>query len=139
MIGNGIPEKPEGRKENRMKRTILCLSFDEIVSASRRSALEEAGYTVIATTQAADALELLSSVAFDLMIVGHRFSAGDKHKLAAEAREQGIPVLLICGASADAEVPVDVRVYALEGIAGMVGAVARLLPQVSAAATARAA
>jgi DNA-binding NtrC family response regulator len=122
-----------------MKRTILCLSFDEPVSASRRSALEEAGYTVIATTQAADALELLSSVAFDLMIVGHRFSAADKHKMAAEARERGIPVLLICGASADAEVPADVRVYALEGIGGMVTAVAKLLPPIYKAATARAA
>ncbi len=119
-----------------MKRTILCLSFDEIVSASRRSALEAAGYTVIATTRTVDALEMLSSVAFDLMIVGHRFAAADKHKLAAEAREKGIPVLLICGASADAEVPADVRVYALEGIAGMVAAATKLLP---AAVTARAA
>ena len=122
-----------------MKRTILCLSFDEPVSTSRRSALEQAGYTVIATTQAADALELLSSVAFDLMIVGHRFSAADKHNLAAEAREKGIPVLLICGASADAEIPADLRVYALEGIAGMVAAEAELLPPIYKAATARAA
>ncbi len=112
-----------------MKKTILCLSFDEIVSASRRSALEEAGYTVIVTTRTADALEMMASVGFDLMIVGHRFSAADKHKLAAEAREKGIPVLLICGASADAEVPADVRVYALEGLAGMVAAVAKLLPK----------
>lgn len=119
-----------------MKRTILCLSFDEIVLASRRSALQEAGYTVIATTRTADALEMLSSVAFDLMIVGHRFSVADKHKLAAEAREKGIPVLLICGASSDAEVPADVRVYALEGIAGMVAALTKLLP---AAVTPRAA
>ena len=122
-----------------MKRTILCLSFDEIVSATRRSALQEAGYTVIATTQAADALELLSSVAFDLMIVGHRFAAADKHKLTAEAREKGIPVLLICGGSTDAEVPADVRVYALEGIGGMVSTVAKLLPTTSATVTARAA
>jgi DNA-binding NtrC family response regulator len=139
MIENGLPGKPEGRKETDMKRTILCLSFDEIVSASRRSALEEAGYAVIATTQAADALELLSSVAFDLMIVGHRFSAADKHKLAAEARDKGIPVLLICGASADVDVPADARVYALEGIAGMVATVAKLLSRTFAVSTARAA
>lgn len=122
-----------------MKRTILCISFDKPVSTSRRSALEEAGYTVIAATCVADALEMLSSVVFDLMIVGHRFSAADKHKLAVEAREKGIPVLLICGASADAEIPADVRVYALEGIAGMVAAVAELLPPIYKAATARAA
>jgi|SRR6185437_5980375 len=122
-----------------MKRTILCLSFDEIVSANRRSALEEAGYTVIAITRAADALELLSSVAFDLLIIGHRFCAVDKHNLAAEARVKGIPVLLICGASADAEIPADARVYALEGIADMVAAAAKLLPPIYKAATARAA
>lgn len=122
-----------------MKRTILCLSFDETVSASRRAALEETGYTVVATTQIADALEILSSVDFDLMIIGHRFPAADKLKLAVEAREKGIPVLLICGASSDAEIPADVRVYALEGIAGLVSTVAMLLPKTSAAATARAA
>jgi DNA-binding response OmpR family regulator len=119
-----------------MKRTILCLSFDETVSASRRVALEEAGYTVIATTRIADALEILSSVAFDLMIVGHRFPAADKHKLAAEAREKGIPVLLICGATPDAEIPADVRVYALEGTAGMVSTVAMLFPKAAKAAVA---
>jgi len=122
-----------------MKRTILCLSFDEIVSASRRSALEQAGYVVIATTKVADALEMLASVAFDLIIIGHRFSTADKHRLAAEGREKGIPVLLICGASADAEVSAEVRVYALEGIEGMMAAVAKLLPTTSAAAPARAA
>jgi len=122
-----------------MKRTILCLSFDEIVSASRRSTLEQAGYVVIATTKVADALEMLASVAFDLIIIGHRFSTADKQKLAAEAREKGIPVLLICGASADAEVSAEVRVYALEGIEGMMAAVAKLLPTTSAAAPARAA
>jgi len=122
-----------------MKRTILCLSFDEIVSASRRSTLEQAGYVVIATTKVADALEMLASVAFDLIIIGHRFSTADKQKLAAEAREKGIPVLLICGASADAEVSAEVRVYALEGIEGMMAAVAKLLPTTSAVAPARAA
>jgi len=122
-----------------MKRTILCLSFDEIVSASRRSTLEQAGYVVIATTKVADALEMLASVAFDMIIIGHRFSTADKHRLAAEARHNGIPVLLICGASADAEVSAEVRVYALEGIEGMMAAVAKLLPTTSAAAPARAA
>lgn len=101
--------------------------------------MEKAGYTVIAATRVADVPEMLRSVVFDLMIIGHRFSAADKHKLAAEAREKGIPVLLICGASADAEIPADVRVYALEGIAGMVAAVDKLLTPICKAATARAA
>ncbi len=122
-----------------MKRTILCVSFDETVSASRRAALEEAGYTVVATTQSADAIQLLSSVRFDLMIVGHRFSVSDKHTLAVEAREKGTPVVLICGAAADVDIPADVRVYALEGIAGLVGAVVKTLPKTPATAVARAA
>ena len=111
-----------------MKRTILCVSFDQTVSASRKTALEEAGYTVVATTQVPDALQMLSSVGFDLIIVGHRFTPADKHKLSSHARENGTPVLLICGAAADAEIPADVRVYALEGTAGLVAKVAKLLP-----------
>jgi DNA-binding response OmpR family regulator len=117
-----------------MKRTILCVSFDETVAASRRAALEEAGYAVVTTTQIAEALELLSSVGFDLIVVGHRFSTSDKHKLAAEARERGTSVLLICGAAADTQIPADSRVYALEGSAGLVSAVGNLLPASPAAA-----
>jgi DNA-binding NtrC family response regulator len=122
-----------------MKKTILCVSYDETVSASRRAALEEAGYTVVATTQAAEALQLLSSVGFDLMIVGHRFAIADKHKLAAEAREKGTPMVLICGAAADVDIPADIRIYALEGTAGLVATVAKLLPKTPVTAPARAA
>ena len=120
-----------------MKKTILCVSYDETVSGSRRTALEEAGYTVVATTKTADALQMLASVGFDLMIVGHRFSIADKYKLAAEARENGTPMVLICGASAETDIPADVRVYALEGTAGLVSLVAKLVPAMPAAAAAR--
>lgn len=122
-----------------MKKTILCVSYDETVSASRRAALEEAGYTVVATTKTADALQMLASVGFDLMIVGHRFSMADKYKLAAEARENGTPVVLVCGAAADVDIPADARVYALEGTAGLVEAVAKTLPKTPATAASRAA
>lgn len=116
-----------------MKTTILCLSFDKTVSASRKAVLEEAGYTVVASTTVPDALQMLSAVSFDLLIVGHRFSSTDKHKLTAQARETGTPVLLICGASAEADIPADLRVYALEGTTGLVAAVARVLPAKTAA------
>lgn len=116
-----------------MKTTILCLSFDKTVSTSRKAALEEAGYTVVASTTVPDALQILSAVSLDLMIVGHRFSSADKHKLAAQARETGTPVLLICGASAEVDIPADLRVYALEGTTGLVAAVARVLPAKTAA------
>ncbi|HEU5335513.1 MAG TPA: response regulator [Terriglobales bacterium] len=117
-----------------MKRTILCLSFDQTVSASRRAALEQAGYTVVAATGVPDALQMLSSVSFDLLIVGHRFSSADKHNLAVQAREKSTPVLLISGAAADPDIPADIRVYALEGTAGLVATVAGFLPVTAAAA-----
>ena len=113
-----------------MKKTILCLSFEQAVSAGRRAALEAAGYAVVATTRSADAVEMLSSVAFDLVIIGDSCSASEKRNLAVEAKEKGTPVMLICGAPADAEIPADVRVYAVEGTAGLVSIVANVLPKV---------
>lgn len=115
-----------------MKKTVLCVSFDETVSASRRLVLKEAGYSVAATIRTADALEMLSSVFFDLLVVGHRFPAADKHQLASVAREKGTLVLLICGAAADSDIPADARVYALEGTAGLVAAAFGLLAKMPA-------
>lgn len=117
-----------------MKKTILCACFDETVAASRRAALEEAGYAVVTSIQAADALQMLSSVGFDLLIVGHRFSAADKRRLATAAAANSTPVVLICGASADSEISATVRVYALEGMSGLVDGVARVLPATAATA-----
>lgn len=119
-----------------MKKTVLCVSFDETVSANRRQALEAAGYTVATTTRAADALQMFSSVVFDLLIIGHRISSSDKHALSTAAREKGTPVLLICGASAELEIPADVRVYGVEGTASLVATVDRLLGKGRAAAPA---
>jgi len=122
-----------------MKKTILNVSFDETVAASRQNALEEAGYAVVSTTQVADALQRMASVAFDLLIVGHRFSNSDKRRLSTEARERGTSVLLICGASADSDIPADARVYALEGTAGVISALDGLLHLRSASSAGKAA
>ena len=118
-----------------MKRTILCVCFDETVAAGRKVALEDAGYAVVTSVQPADALQRLASVGFDLLVIGHRFSAADKRRLATAAAATSTPVVLICGASADAEITATARVYALEGTMGLVAAVIRMLP-VAAAATA---
>ncbi len=107
---------------------ILCVSFDKTVSDSRRALLEEAGYAVTAITAPEMAVELLAKEEFDLLIIGHRFAKSDKQRLAAQAREQSkTRVLLVCGASADEDIPADARVYALEGSEGLLAAVKVLL------------
>jgi len=111
------------------ERKVLCVSFDKTVSDSRCAMLRQGGYAVTAITSPDEALELLGREKFDLIIVGHRFPTADKQELAAQAREQWkIPVLLVCGASADTEIPADARVYALEGAGGLLAAVRTLLP-----------
>ncbi len=111
-----------------MQQRILCLSFDKTVSDSRHALLEGAGYTVTGITAPEVAVELLAKEKFDLLIIGHRFAKSDKQQLALQARERSkIPVLLVCGASADEDVPADARVYAIEGSEGLLAAAKRLL------------
>jgi DNA-binding response OmpR family regulator len=108
---------------------VLCVSFDTMVSDGRYAALKETGFHVTTTTRIKEALELLSCKKFDLVIVGHRFSVEDKYVLAVEAKEKSdTPVLLVCGATPDSEVPASARVYALEGNAGLTAAALALLP-----------
>ena len=110
------------------ERRILCVSFDTMVSENRRAALKEAGYDVAATTRVKEALELLSRERFDAVIVGHRFPTEEKYVLAVEAKEKSrTPVLLVCGAARDSEIPATSRVYAVEGSAGLVSALSALL------------
>jgi CheY-like chemotaxis protein len=111
------------------ERKVLCVSFDKTVSDSRCAMLRQGGYAVTAITSTEEALQLLGKEKFDLLVIGHRFPKANKQELASQAREQRrIPVLLVCGASAEAEIPADARVYALEGAAGLLAAVRRLLP-----------
>ena len=109
------------------RRRVLCVSLDKMVSEARSTALKEAGYDVTATTDAKEALELLSLGSFDAVIVGHRFSPEEKYLLAVEAEEKSnTRVILVCGsATRDSEIPAASRVYALEGSEGLLSA---LLP-----------
>jgi len=111
------------------ERKVLCVSFDKTVSDSRCAMLRQGGYAVTAITSTEEALQLLGREKFDLVVIGHRFPKPNKQELAAQAREQRkIPVLLVCGAAAETEIPADARVYALEGAEGLLAAVKRLLP-----------
>lgn len=115
-------------------RKVLCISFDGVVSDSRSSSLREAGYDVTASTSVDGALDLLIHHRFDAVIIGHRFSTNEKYLVAAEAKEKAnTPVVLVCGATPESEIPATSRVYALEGNAGLLSALSRLFSAQAAA------
>lgn len=110
-------------------RRVLCVSFDKVASENRCSSLQEAGYDVTARTSVKEGLDLLNCERFDAVILGHRFSPEEKYLLAVEAKEKSnTPVVLVCGATPDSEIPAASRVYALEGSEGLLSALTRLLP-----------
>lgn len=115
-------------------RKVLCISFDGVVSDSRSSSLREAGYDVTASTSVDGALDLLIHHRFDAVIIGYRFSTNEKYLVAAEAKEKAnTPVVLVCGATPESEIPATSRVYALEGNAGLLSALSRLFSAQAAA------
>jgi len=108
---------------------VLCVSYDATVSKGRREALTQAGYDVLATTDMKEASRLLDEGQFDLLLLGHRFTTQQKRDLIALAKKrQPLPVLLVCGASADSDLAVEGRVYALQGTDGLLAELAKLLP-----------
>jgi len=110
-------------------RRILCVSFDKVASENRCVSLREAGYDVRACTSVQEGLDLLTQEAFDAVIVGHRFSAEERYLLAVEAKEKAnTPIVLVCGAASDYDIPASSRVYALEGSTGLLSALSRLCP-----------
>jgi len=110
-------------------RRILCVSFDKVASENRCGSLREAGYDVRACTSVQEGLDLLRQEAFDAVIVGHRFSAEERYLLAVEAKEKAnTPVVLVCGAAPNYDIPASSRVYALEGSIGLLSALSRLCP-----------
>jgi len=107
-------------------RTILCISFDGLVSEGRCRSLKDAGYEVTATINVNEGMELLNRKKLDAVIIGHRFSTEEKRLLAEQAKKAGIPVVLVCGATSESSIPATSRVYALEGGAGLLSALSRL-------------
>lgn len=115
-------------------RTILCISFDGVVSESRCRSLKDAGYEVTATISVNEGMDLLNRKKFDAVIVGHRFSTEEKHLLVLQAKEKtNAPVVLVCGATSEPGIPATSRVYALEGNAGLLSALSDLFPAEAAA------
>jgi hypothetical protein len=69
-------------------RSILCISFDGVVSESRRRSLKDAGYEVTATISVSEGMDLLDRKKFDAVILGHRFSTEEKHLVALQPRKR---------------------------------------------------
>jgi DNA-binding NtrC family response regulator len=110
------------------RRKVLCVSFDKTVSDDPYAILTEADYDVAATSDIQDALGLLSRERFDAVIIGHRFHREEKYALAVEAKEKwSIPVVLVCGTTAELEIPATCRVSALRGHAGLLSAVSEVI------------
>ncbi len=108
---------------------VLCVSFDKTVSDQRAALLKKNGYNVTSTSWPDEAMRCLCAVKYDLVILGHRLAWSDRRDLAHYAREKcETPVVLVCGATRDSEIPADVRVYAIEGMDGLLEAVEKLLP-----------
>ena len=108
---------------------VLIVSFDKTVSDQRAALLKRAGYNVTSTIWPDEAMRCLSAIKYDLVVLGHRLSWQDRRDLAMYAREKcDTPVLLVCGATTDADIRADARVYAIEGNGGLLDAVATLLP-----------
>ena len=110
------------------RRRILCVSLDKTISDDPYAVLTEAEYDVVATSDIHDALRLLSRERFDAVVVGHRFRRDEKYALAVEAKEKwNIPVVLVCSATAELEIPATCRVSALGGHAGLLSAVSEVV------------
>lgn len=110
------------------RRKVLCVSLDKTSSDDPYAVLTEADCDIVATGDIQDALQLLSRERFDAVVIGHRFHREEKYALAVEAKEKwNIPVVLVCAAAAELEIPVTCRVSALGGHAGLLSAVSEVI------------
>lgn len=110
------------------RRKVLCVSLDKTSSDDPYAVLTEADCDVVATGDIQDALQLLSREKFDAVVISHRFHREEKYALAVEAKEKwNIPVVLVCSATAELEIPATCRVSALGGHAGLLSAVSEVV------------
>lgn len=110
------------------RRRVLCVSLDKTISDDPYAVLTEAEYDVVATSDIYDALRLLSRERFDAVVIGHRFHREERYTLAVEAKEKwNIPVVLVCSATANSEIPATRRVFTLRGHAGLLSAVSEVI------------
>jgi DNA-binding NtrC family response regulator len=78
------------------QRTILCVSSDQAQSDRNLGALTQAGYAVLGTTLASQAMEMMSFDPIDLLVIDARLPPHNQQKLISSARNRlGIPVVLV--------------------------------------------
>ena len=85
----------------REPKTILLVDDEADIRDLYRLVLESAGYTVIAVSNAANALERLAAHAVDLIITDYQMSEMNGDRLISIIREQypGLPTILASGAT----------------------------------------
>jgi CheY-like chemotaxis protein len=81
------------------KPTLLCVDDNQTALQIRKLVLESAGYSVLAASDFATAMELFSSSAVDLVLSDHVLEDGSGTELAAAIRnlKPDVPIAIISG------------------------------------------
>ena len=110
---------------------ILSVSRDERLLHVRQMVLESAGWHVVTTTDALDALRWAGTKHFDAVVLGHSIPPPERVSLAQKIKIVGpdIPIVMVCvhGDNAFSKEFADARVGSLDGPAVLVNAVRRLI------------
>ena len=87
-----------GRRKRRIER-LLVVEDEPLVAFDTEHSLQEAGYTIVATTdRVADAVELIASGrAVDLVLLDMKLADGDGMDVARAAYARAIPALFVTG------------------------------------------
>lgn len=86
----------------RRKKTVLCLEGADARREARAAALESAGYSVILTDDAREALRIFISQELDAVLIDLRLGNGRKTSLRAEMNSirPRVPIIALCPADA---------------------------------------
>lgn len=82
------------RKEA-MRSFILSVSSDRWLTPIRNTVLAHAGYAVIPSLTAADAMEVMSSRHVSAMVIGLSIPLRERERLCSEGRRHGIPAVVL--------------------------------------------
>lgn len=97
------------------QRKILLLAQDPVQASRRKVALEQAGYTTIATTALASAGTLLPKFRPDLVILGERVRELDAGLLLQECRQHGVKTLAIVAPDQKSRIESDHELHGHHG------------------------
>lgn len=88
------------------KGVILCVDDDPMILRYEKTLLEVSGYTVLAASSGKDALRLVTTCAFDVVILDYGMPEMSGHEVALEIRRvrPGLAIILMSGV----DVPTDV-------------------------------